>query len=177
MTKYNLACANGETSVGRWDYDDVPRPTPELLAAVPQQYLQYESERVPTCDIFNGNGTAIRKLAAHSLVLSPIRNPVVSTQGSFVYIRLQPGLYKFHVVGKCIDPNKGRINCNVHIKRKKLPSDEYVRTCSVTGFSTSDFDFTTFLKVTTESDFKLEVYHSELALQLNIEATIIIDRL
>jgi hypothetical protein len=52
MCGFHLDWANGRTSIGRWDYRDVPKPTNEALAAVAQQHLDYETEPAHTRDIY-----------------------------------------------------------------------------------------------------------------------------
>jgi hypothetical protein len=43
MGGFHLDWVNGCTSIGRWDYQDVPQPTSDALAAVAQRYLDYET--------------------------------------------------------------------------------------------------------------------------------------
>jgi hypothetical protein len=52
MGGFHLDWMNGRTSIGRWDYPDVPQPTNDSLTTVEQQYLDYETEPAHTRDIY-----------------------------------------------------------------------------------------------------------------------------
>jgi hypothetical protein len=52
MGGFCLDLVQGRTSIGRWDYPDVPQPTNDSLTAVEQQYLDYETEPAHTRDIY-----------------------------------------------------------------------------------------------------------------------------
>jgi hypothetical protein len=97
MSGFHLDWMNGRTSIGRWDYHDVPQPTNDALTAVAQQYLDYETDTVYTHDIYTG--TIITDSApsgANWLIgeLTAGRQPNISTPRTPQTVKITRGFWK-----------------------------------------------------------------------------------
>lgn len=137
MGKYHLGWANGQTTVGRWDYESIPMPSAELLAAVPQEHLNYETSTVHTCDIFAGeiaNPLPARAGTAWWPVdLTAARIPYVSllSPSTTDRISLGAGFWKLTVIALSSENATCRVTVNegaqeVTLHDVSMPAGQYV---------------------------------------------------
>ena len=109
MSKYHLDWANEESTIGRWDYDDLPEPSADQLAAVPQQFIDDESETSDTCTCGIYTGQVVVPAGARVgtswwfVALTAARHPFVSSPApeSSTHISIDRGFWKFTLVGNC----------------------------------------------------------------------------
>ena len=168
MGKYHLNWANGQTTMGRWEYDDVPAPSAELLAAVPQGHLDFESEIIQTRDIYRSTVQSVTS-ASTVITLLPMRMPSLTSQGTGGSVALPSGLYKLLVVGH--RPSNSSIPFELNIGSTTNSLRRQVIT-------TSEFDLTAVKLWGRETEINTTIsLISRSSADLNIQLTLIIEKL
>lgn len=168
MSRYQLNWVNGETTMGRWEYDDVPAPSHELLADVPQAHLDFESEVIHTRDIYR---STLQSVTSTSTVmkLSPMRMPSITTQGADGSVVLPTGLYKFLVVGHRVS--------NIPFELIIASTTNSIRRQVITS-SESEFDFTAVKLWGREAEINITIsLISRSSADLKMQLTLIIEKL
>jgi hypothetical protein len=102
MGGYHLDWVNGRTSIGRWDYQDVPQPTNDALAAVAQQYLDYETDTVYTHDIYTGTIVTDNAPSGANWLIGQLnveRRPNISAPTTPQSIKIIRGYWKIPLMG------------------------------------------------------------------------------
>jgi hypothetical protein len=100
MSGFHLDLVNGCTRIGRWDYQDVPLPTNDALAAVAQQHLDYETEPAHTRDIYHA--VVVDAPAGINWVtckLTEARRPDVTELTARNSIKLSKGFWEIRLQG------------------------------------------------------------------------------
>jgi hypothetical protein len=102
MGGFHLDLSEGRTTIGRWDYSDVPQPTNDSLNAVDQQYLDYETDTVSTRDIYTGRiitDNAPSGANWLTVQLDAARFPCISTPTTPQTVKLTRGFWRIFIAG------------------------------------------------------------------------------
>lgn len=94
MCKYSIDSLG---DVGHWGYD-IPKPTAELLTAVPQQHIDFVSDDYHNRDIYTAAGT-VTTTAWQTLPLTAARFPCISLQTTNQGVSLEGGFWKLTMFG------------------------------------------------------------------------------
>ena len=164
LTKFRIAFENGTQVISEWGYDNIEIPNPSTLPSLTPSELLTEQEnmKVTTWDIYAGIMNMNQVVA-----LSPIRTPSISSNTTGLII-LQPGFYKFTVVGK----RQGNASFTVTISTVSPPN-------IVKQFSVNEdyFDFSSFKRFDTEGGIEISTVRAGGSSNVIAEITLIIERL
>lgn len=94
--------------------------------------------------------------------------PCITTQGTGGSVLLQPGLYNFVVVGKRIG------NAPFVISISTMTPPAAIRYQLVRAI---EFEFTAVRMLTQETELNVSIQRNDTVLNLNVEATLVIERL
>lgn len=169
LTKFSLHSDNGQVSISHWGYT-ITRPELATFERATASGIIREKEDMienHVRDIYRGSGQAITRII--SLNLTPVRRSCITTQGSNGYIRLQRGLYKFIVTGE-----RENVGLGLDISIKTVTPDATVRSFAVRDLA---FDFTAIRMLTEDTDLNIFIQKVIGTPNLNVEATLVIERL
>jgi hypothetical protein len=102
MGGFHLDWARGRTTIGRWDYPDVPQPTNDSLTTVEQQYLDYETDTVYTHDIYTGRITTDNAPSGTNWLIGQLnaeRYPYISTPTTPQTVKITRGFWRIFITG------------------------------------------------------------------------------
>jgi hypothetical protein len=131
MGGFYLNLVEGRTSIGRWDYSDVPQPTNDSLNAVGQQYLDYETAPAHTRDIYNAVITnAPSGTNWGSFVFTEQRRADVTELAAPNSIQLSKGFWEMKLQGFSSNAFTLQITSGANrIYRQDHPGGRFTETC------------------------------------------------
>jgi hypothetical protein len=172
---FHLDWAHGRTSIGRWDYQDVPPPTNDALTAVAQQYLDYETDTVytHTHDIYTGRIiTDSAPSGANWLIgeLTAGRQPNISTPTTPQTVKITRGFRKIFITGF----SDGNFILQITIGDDARPVNQK-------RYIAGSFEMTRILHVNSDKEIRLRVQRyiqngNNTGGRLNITYTVLLEK-
>jgi hypothetical protein len=173
MGGYHLDWVNGRTSIGRWDYQDVPQPTNDALAAVAQQYLDYETDTVYTHDIYTGTIVTDNAPSGANWLIGQLnveRQPNISAPTTPQSIKIIRGYWKITINGFSDD--------NIILQ---ITVGDDVHPVNQKRYMSGSFEMTRTLHVNSDKEIRLRVHRyiqngNNTGGRLNITYTVLLEK-
>ena len=91
--------------MGHWGYDNVPVPNAASLISVSPKWVEYETETLHTCDVYEAKATSTES-TWETLPLSAVRYPYVSTMEGDGTVTFGCGVWRLSLSGSSHNDNK-----------------------------------------------------------------------
>jgi len=174
MCKYHLNWTKGEgTQMGHWGYDNVPVPNAASLISVSPKWVEYETETLHTCDVYEAKATSTES-TWETLPLSAVRYPYVSTMEGDGTVTFGCGVWRLSLSGTSHNDNKHTLRTVTVTPRHIMPELENTLRSSIT---LAQFDFKWVIHTTVDSPIRIKAQKKNSATNYSLEVILLVEKL